>query len=350
MTISCLILSGLLLLPTLSSADDDQSISPEFIGKVALLPFGNLTETDTKYNFIVEQVQTTLRQLNIDFVSTEEIRPVLRKHRIRSRGKISQFDAMVLKDELNIDLFLIGSIDLIQDSEMPEFSLSLRLVSPDNVVIRSAVSVSATGRDYSRLFDIGTIEETDKLIELVTSDAVGQILEQLLRPAKMNSQSEERWAVVVFDNSSKNRFAGQIMANWLISDLVSNGYQVVEPGTIERLFQPNGGFTVGGIDSRRANLIYDSLNISYIITGEIDIFNPAFGLLENSKPELTFGARVCDNQSGLVVTSYESETDGDKFETILGMGRYHSIGKLAPRIFEKMRNFFEKNMVNYRVN
>lgn len=350
MTIYGLILLGLTVQPASGSADNGGLSSSEAIGKVAVLTFGNLTETDSRYQFIVDQVQLALQAMNIDFVAADDLRPVLRKHRIRSRGRISQFDASVLRDDLGVDLILIGSIDLIRETDMPELSLSLRLVSPDSVTIRSAVSVSASGRDYTGLFEVGTVEDIDRLIELVAADAVQKLLKGLQEPAKTSFRPDRRWAVVPFDNSSKNRSAGQIMANWVISYLVTEGYKVVEPGTIDRLFQPNGGSTIGGIDSKRANLTYDSLGVSYVITGEVDIFNQASGILENSTPELTFGARVSDSQSGMVVTSYESETTGDQFETILGIGRYHSIGRLAPRIFEDMRKSFEKGMVNYGAN
>ena len=341
----CLILSS----ATTSRADNEQVSPVESVGRVAILPLGNLTESDTYYQLTVDGVQRTLEDLGIDFISSEEVRPVLREFRIRSRGKISQVDASLLKEKLGIDLVLSGSIDLLREADIPEFSLSLRLISPDEITIRAAVTVSASGRDYTRLFDVGTIEDISQLIGLISRDAVERLFERLQSKNVANTQPDKRWAVLAFDNGSKNRHAGQILANWLISDLVTSGYQIVEPGSIDRLFRSNGGEAIGGIDSRRARLIYDSLGITCIITGEVDKFSPAIGLLETSVPGLAFGARVSDSRSDLVVASFECTTDGDDYESILGMGRYHSIGKLANRTFDNMRKWLENSTINYGV-
>ncbi|MDF1545819.1 MAG: hypothetical protein P1R58_12060 [bacterium] len=323
----------------------DQSL-PAAIGKVAVLPLENLTDSDVKYQYVVEQMQLALEGSGIDFVSTKQIRPFLREHRIRSRGSLSIRDARLLRDELAVDYMLVGSIDLIRDMDIPEFSLSLRLLSGDDVLIKSAVSVSASGHDYTRLFDVGTVEDIDKLVELVAANAVKQLLESLQKQAaRSNVSGGGRWAVIPLDNTSRNRRAGMIVANWLVSDLVNNGYQVVEPGAIQQLFQKNGGPAVGGIDLRRSRLLYDSLGILYILTGEVDLFKPASGLLTSSTPELVFGTRVCDSQSGLVVATFESDIDGDQFETVFGMGRYYAMGKLAPRALKKMQDYFEKSLV-----
>jgi len=298
--------------------------------KTAVLPLKDYTDNSRAYGPVTESIRAGLTRLAIPFVSPQELRPILRQHRIRAAGHIAPAEAEAVSEGVDADLLLVGSIDFYRDVDNLECGLSLRLVSPDDMTVLSSVSLAATARDQVGLFGRGAIDSIADLIPRVTDEALTRLYRPWLHPHKSRPAriSSEPIVVLPLENISDNRHAGNIAADWLLSVLVDQGYPVVEPGAVIELMLPAGGVPVGQIDTPRLRIVRDSLGAGLVVTGEVDRFRPARSLSPGAKPEFAFGLHITDAASGVVVAAFNAERDGGESETVFGLGRRHALGTL----------------------
>jgi hypothetical protein len=285
----------------------------------------------------------------IEFVSSEELRSTLRRHRIRAAGHISASDANAVRAASGANMVLVGSIDFFRDVENMECGLSLRLVSAENMEIMSAASYAATSRERVGLFGAGEIDSVGRLVTLVTEELVERLYTRWLQPDRSEPEHRDLQRVVVlpFENITDNRHAGSIAANWLLSELVGWGYAVVEPGAVIELILPHGGLPVGGIDYPRLELMRSQLTADFIVTGQVDRFRPARTNSPASRPEIEFGLRTVDAATGLIVAVYNDERNGAQSEWAFGLGRCHSLGLLLHGAFADAVDNLRSRLAEY---
>lgn len=312
--------------------------------KTVLLSPANYTDDNRSFNLAVEAIYANLASLNIEFVSHDQLRPILRRYRIRSSGRIAPADAEVIRREVGADLLLTGSIDFCRRGDNPEFGLSLRLVSPLDMIIRSAVSHASSAGGYG-FFGTGRIDDLDSLAVKVVSEAVTKLYAPLLQPDAATAAPSARVVVLPFDNIDDNRQAGFIVANWLRTELVDRGYSVVEPGAAYEQ-TVSGEFPVGAIDYQQLARLRQVLQVDFVITGEVDRFKTARGGSPSSKPEFEFGARIIDAASGRILTTHSAELDGAETELAFGLGRSHTLGGLLRRAFKDTMKRFQSRITD----
>jgi hypothetical protein len=331
--------------PTLAAETADFSTGL----RTAVLPLKDYTNNSHAHEPIIAAIYASLEEQGIRFVSSEELRPILRRNRIRVAGSISPDDAAAIGSAVEVDLLMVGSIDFFRDIQNLECGLSLRLVSPNDMTILSAVSYSATAKDQIGLFETGQINNISDLIPRVASKLIQQLYAPLLKTGARvtNANSAVRTVVLPFENISQDRHAGSIAANWLLAELVDRGFTVIEPGSVADLTLPNGGLPVGEIDFPRLQLVHDELSAEVIITGEVDRFIPDRSLSRASKPEIEFGLRMTDAASGLVIATVNAEHDGGQAETVFGLGRHHSLGLLMQSAFREAVKKLKPRMIEY---
>ncbi|MDD4051545.1 MAG: hypothetical protein PHR28_06570, partial [candidate division Zixibacteria bacterium] len=205
---------------------------------IAVVPFADYTD-QSAVDSILPLIEARLAREQVRLIPVAELREVLRSFRIRSAGMISREDAADILSVRPIDFFLLGSIDLYIEGAVPEAGFSLRLVRASDMRIIWARSTAGNGEDFAGMFGLGRITSMQamipKLIETVLPDIAAAVK---LTPASLN-QNKPTVALVPFDNLTVNRFAGDVFASVVLSELVAWGATVIEPGEVNDLFLRN---------------------------------------------------------------------------------------------------------------
>ena len=113
------------------------SLPPEFL----ILPVANYSEVGAAHTELVPRLHESFDRIGVSYMTSEELRPLLRKHRIRSQGWIGMEDARILRRETLARYLLLGSWDIFRTEVNPEIGLSLRVLDLENMTLVGAVSV-----------------------------------------------------------------------------------------------------------------------------------------------------------------------------------------------------------------
>ncbi|MEE8577640.1 MAG: hypothetical protein V3T31_10330 [candidate division Zixibacteria bacterium] len=311
--------------------------------KTAILPLRDFTNNTDAVKVATLALHAALAEYGIDYVTAEQLRPTMRRNRIRVAGQISQKDSRAIIGASETELLMVGSIDLYDDGERSQFGMAIRLVSPAEMTVISAASHAASADEFVGLFGLRKIDNFDSLVETVIRVLLDRLYSPTLRfNSKAQSLVRGRPIIVLpFDSFDENRFAGVILSTWILPELCRRGYTVVEPGYVRELTLPMGGMPVGSIDRPRMELLRKELNARLIITGAVDWFRPIRGSSLEAKPELRFGARVIDAETGSLLTAVNSERDGAESEIAFRLGRSYSLGELMSQSLHDMMDRFE---------
>jgi hypothetical protein len=300
---------------------------------LAILPFANNTargDADSLYTVLLHRL---LAERGVAFIPSAELRPALRSRRIRSRGWIGREGMELLVAETGARYLLLGSWDVYRDSGNPEVGFSLRVLDTEAEALVAAVSLGGTGEDTVGWLDLGRIESMEELATAV----MGRALDMLV-PLPPPPEVRPSWrgcnhlAVIPFDNFSETPYAGDIMTNVVLSQLLAAGYFVLEPGFVRELELARETVVKGGVDRASARAIRTALGACRVITGAVETFEPARGLPSVSVPRIAVGIRVTYVESGNLYAMREIEGAGDDGQSVFQKGRIHGLIPLANRL------------------
>jgi curli biogenesis system outer membrane secretion channel CsgG len=280
-----------------------------------------------------EMLEQALDELEVRYLSEQEIRPVLRASRIRSRGGISKIGAQRIREATGADLLLLGSWDVYRKAGFPEVAVSLRLLDLESLELVGAASAGSTGDDQLGLFEQGRISdlETLSLVLLKTT------LKELLEPKSQSYNRVlpagfEKLAVVPLNNYSETNYADRILANVVLSELHSAGYFVVEPGFVREVELLREEANRGGIGRSSATALFRGLGVEGVVTGTLDSWHPARGQASGAVPQLAFGLRLVDARTCQVKLAREYAGAGNDHDGLFWQGRQRSLVEVAKRL------------------
>jgi hypothetical protein len=300
---------------------------------IAVLPFANFTGRTDAVTRMMPEIYRHLAASGLPVVTAEELRPVLRRHRIRTAGQIGVEDARILGEELAARALVLGSLDFYQDTGSPEAGLSVRIVDIASMTVISAASAASTGDDFAGLFGLGRIDSIERLVprvvdELFVDLRVGAAVERV--PAAPRSGCA-RVALVPFDNRSEMPYAGAIVTNILLSSLFADNYVLLEPGAAYEHFVSLRVMPRGEIDLASLISLGERFDLCMVVTGDVDRYHLAAGESDAAQPELDLGARILDARSGQLLAAFDDERGGRDGERVFQMGRCRSLGQLTER-------------------
>ncbi len=298
---------------------------------LAVVPFANYTGHNEAVSVVMPRLYHMIAESGVAYVSDRDLRPVLRRFRIRSVGMIGREDAQTIREHEGVTFLLVGSLDVYRAEENPEVGLSVRIVDTRDMAIIKASSAAATGEDFAGLFGIGQVSSiytlTDRVLDRLFEELGPSLVD---RTAATGSEPPDiRVALIPFDNASDHAYAGHVVTHVLLSELVRCGYAVLEPGIVNQLLLDERVQARGALDLAFLGALGRKFDATFVVTGTVDRYRPESGGGDGTPPELAYGARLLDAASGRLVMAYEEEIDGAASETLFGMGRRHSIGTLA---------------------
>ncbi|MBW1740404.1 MAG: DUF799 family lipoprotein [Deltaproteobacteria bacterium] len=173
------VLLALLALPFFSACSSPMSyIHPTadftYIKTVAIVPFNNLTQEKGAAGKVMNVVATeVLRRGVFDVVEFGEVTKVLKEEGFRGGGSISKHVAERAGKRLNVQAFILGSVEeygvsRTGGSSYPEVSVSLKLIDAKSYKILWEATHSVKGTTVlDRLFGISKKSTSDLAKELV---------------------------------------------------------------------------------------------------------------------------------------------------------------------------------------
>lgn len=299
--------------------------------KVAIFPFENLSEDKNALASVTPVLRNRVEAKGLEMLNEDALNRFLLKERIRSTGYISSDIARKLREELNVNAILVGSINSFSSGENPEVGLSARLISSSDGAILWANHASATGEDFTKILGLGRI----RTVERLTSKVIDKLLESFsITPPYKEIESTYRIAVMPFQNKSKIRDAGMIAAYMFIVELFKNkGFVPVEYGEVRRSVVDLRVRGKGELDLKNTEAISKSLGIDGIIVGTVELYKEEEGTLP---PEAVISARLIDARKERILWYDSYQLNGDDGIIILDFGKIRSLENVAYKVISKL--------------
>lgn len=308
---------------------------------VAIMPIANYTDNPDALTDFGPAIDSELVRQNFNLISSTELRTTLRKYRIRALGAVNVDDIAKISKETNIKYLLFASVDIYRDGNIPVAGFSARLIDATSMRVVWAASMAADGDDFSGLFGIGRITSMKKLVDRLTRDIFKDLREKLSRMATM-PPSENRFAIVMFDNYSDADYGGEIVSQYILTELIARGLDVIEPVILNNVFLENGQAPRGQIDLALLKTLAFDHDIDYVITGSVYRFHAASTESENAGSEIELSGRMLDAAEGRILAVYNQTRDGSRTQAIVKPGNSDSLGKLTGSLVKNMLDSFEK--------
>ena len=137
--------------------------------RVAVLPFDNVSRDQDAGRVVTNTIFTYLLSTgNFDVVEPGVVDAATASEGLRSTNGVTQEVCQKLQTKLNADAFIMGMVEeygevRIGSDSYPSISFSARLVDAHTADILWAATISKTGADNVKVFDIGRVSSLGKL-------------------------------------------------------------------------------------------------------------------------------------------------------------------------------------------
>lgn len=322
--------------PAAVSSHEQIGVVPRLIQKgsktkIALFPFENLTDNKDALTSVMPVLRSRLETKGLEVLNEDTLNRFLLKERIRATGYISSDIARKLREELNVDAILVGSINSFSNGENPQVGLSARLVDSSDGIILWADHVSAIGEDFTTILGLGTVRRLDRLIP----KAIDKLLASFsTMPPDKEIESTYKIAVMPFQNESKVKDVGQITTYMFIAELFkSRKFVPVEYGDVRRLIVNFRVRDKGELNLKSMDALSGSLGVDGILVGTVELYNEGAG---SAAPEAAISARLLDARKDRILWYDSYQLNGDDGIILLDWGKIGSAENVAYKIVSKL--------------
>ncbi len=313
---------------------------------VVILPPANYTnEPDAVSNTVAILRQVAARQ-GLALTAPREIRPLLRRYRVRAIGFLDRDGARHLRDASGAKYCLAVAINAYADKRPPLFGLSLRLLRLSDLRVIWAGSRGADGTQFRRWFGKGEVTSIDTLLTRVTEGLVTDMINR--RRSLSVAVPGCTTAIVPFDNLEPDGHAADILSGYLMATLVQSGVTVIEPGIIREMFSRAGRWTRGEVTYDFMDLLRDSLGVDFVLTGTLDTYRKETG---GQPAVISVGARLLDTRAHRVTGAIEVCKTAHQGTGVLATGRAyvgdsilrHAAAEIVEKLYKTTRSFTVAN-------
>ncbi len=286
----------------------------------AIMPFENLTEVPGVENEVMALVRAELQARGISILPDSRMVEFMRRHRVRYRGFMPGGLLGKLKEELQVDYLLVGTVVEYDAGNIPTFGLHTRVLDTATGRILWANYNSHNGADFESVLGLGIITSMQKLQEVV----IGELLSDFsLKPGAPGGKVV---AVIPFKNITERFWAGRAVTYMLITELWrQEGVEPIDVGdvkdTLVRLnIRHRSQLSYPEIDSLK-----EALGIEQVLIGTLEEYSRA------TLPRVLLSARLIDVRTRSVLSQIDQELDGDDEIKVFDFGRLRSVDRVAYR-------------------
>jgi len=121
-------------------------------------------------------------------------------------------------------------------------------------------------------------------------------------------------AVLPFENFTRDDFAGEKIRRIVITELLTRGVDVTEPGEVTKLLRELNVMSLRSIKTKEIQKVGETLGVDAIMLGSVEAFGISQGI--NVKyPEVTINLMLLETGSGNIIWSVRYSTGGASFWT-----------------------------------
>lgn len=169
------------------------------------------------------------------------------------------------------------------------------------------------------MFTINQIKKSGKLICCSVFMLMGVILmfgcapKHFVRTAD-DLSSVRKIAVLPFENFTADKYAGEKIRRITITELLSIGADVIEPGEVTRLLKDSGIMSIHSMKTKEIQKVGEGLGVDAVMLGSVEAFGISRGI-NVTYPEVTINLMLIDTGSGKIIWSVRHSTGGASFWT-----------------------------------
>jgi len=296
--------------------------------RFAVLPMVNMSGQRAP---LKEMRQSLMRGLVAEgrvIFDDEDMERFMVRHRMRYMGGIDIVTAQALRKEAGVDAVLITTLEQYADTRPPAIALTARLVATgDMPIILWMETVGMSGEDVPGLLGLGLINDIARLQVKAFARLTGSLAKFLAGGTGAESgRSDRRFkpktfysssfirpgrkytiAVAPFLNRSERNDADDFLALHVISQLTKVGiFEVIDPGAVREKLLFFRFVMQEGLSIRQADLIHNSLQADFILTGKVMEYQDVGGT-----PQVEFNVLVFERKNKKIVWTSWSANKGD---------------------------------------
>ncbi len=137
--------------------------------------------------------------------------------------------------------------------------------------------------------------------------------EHFVKP-KTDISNIKRVAVLPMENFTSDEYAGEKVRRVVITELLSKGIDVIEPGEVTRVMIESNVRSVGSIKTADIQNIGKTLGVEAVMMGSVEAFGISRGI-SVTYPEVTIHLILHEASSGNIVWSVRNTVGGASFWT-----------------------------------
>ncbi|RJQ43521.1 MAG: hypothetical protein C4538_12135 [Nitrospiraceae bacterium] len=141
-------------------------------------------------------------------------------------------------------------------------------------------------------------------------------------------------AILVFDNFSVDKRAGEKLIPALKAELQTRGFEVMDEDAVSEFLCKERSRLAGYVSGETARKLYEEFQVQSILTGSIISF------FSGDDPHVGLVARLIDTTTGLIVWADYAFVSGADVTSILGLGRTREVEKLVPGALDRLLESF----------
>lgn len=179
----------------------------------------------------------------------------------------------------------------------------------------------------------GCAAQLSQNVSLQNSELPWKLIEEMSDSGLIEFYSHtksRRIALFPFENFSDDKDALKQVIPVLRSRLEKEGLEILDDESLNRFLIKERIRYSGYISKDVARKIESELNVKAILTGSVNSFSAA------GNPIVGLSARLIDSSSGQILWANHASASGEDFTTILGMGKIGAVGKLIPKVADRL--------------
>ena len=121
-------------------------------------------------------------------------------------------------------------------------------------------------------------------------------------------------AVLPFENFTRDEFAGEKIRRIVITELLTRGVDVTEPGEVTKLLRELNVMSLRSIKTKEIQKVGETLGVDAVMSGSVEAFGISKGI-NVTYPEVTINLMLLETGSGKIIWSVRDSTGGASFWT-----------------------------------
>jgi TolB-like protein len=314
--------------------------------KVAVLPFANLAEAADIAPQIAGDIRLELKRKLVEVADSAVVAEVLRQHRIRNTFELDLGEVEAVAQACSARYLLFGSIDHYEQADSSaEVAFSARLldVSTESIVWANSAALQLDPR--SNLLGIGS-HRADRLAQRVLRKLFSSFrysplpkmkVVQAVRMAGKTPPEKpcRKIMLVTFGNETETHFAGNVLANQLLTSLSKRGFALVDPGRVRETMLSAKDLMQGEISRDLLKKCCEELGADFVLTGTVSRFETV-RMQSTEAPAVAFETRLIDAQKGEIVWAKAYTREGKDSAWIFNLGCVHGLTVLSEKMSQRV--------------